>query len=58
VNNQVIPAVMRVLAALGYGEEDILSEGRVQYSLDSFIRKSIKNKVKNGIKKMRGKPGK
>ncbi len=54
VNNQVVPAAMRVLAALGYTEDDIISEGKTQYSLDNFIRKSIKSKVKKGLKKMRG----
>jgi DNA polymerase I/DNA polymerase-2 len=39
VNNQVVPAVMRVLATLGCTEEDILSDGEVQYSLSSFIKK-------------------
>ncbi len=38
VNNQVLPASMRVLAALGCKEEDVLSDGEVQYSLKTFIR--------------------
>jgi DNA polymerase I/DNA polymerase-2 len=42
VNNQVLTASLRILAALGCTEEDILSEGEVQYSLDTFIKKGKK----------------
>ncbi|UCD03442.1 MAG: ribonuclease H-like domain-containing protein [Candidatus Aenigmatarchaeota archaeon] len=42
VNNQVLPASMRVLAALGCKEVDVLSEGEVQYSLKTFIKKGKK----------------
>ncbi len=53
VNNQVVPAAMRVLAALGCTEEDILSEGEVQYSLEKFVGRSFKNRVRKGIGKFR-----
>lgn len=58
VNNQVVPAALRVLAALGYEEEDILSDEKVQYSLDSFMGKSIKSKIKKGLKMIRRDSGK
>lgn len=39
-NNQVIPAVMRVLSGLGYKEEDLLSRKRLeQVSLSRFVKK-------------------
>ncbi len=58
VNNQVVPAAMRVLAAFGYTEGDLLSEGDVQYSLEKFVGKSLKKRVRNGIRKIGGKSGK
>jgi DNA polymerase elongation subunit (family B) len=51
VNNQVIPAAMRVLSGLGYTEEDLTGEEQAQQSLDRFVRKSLKSKIGNGIKK-------
>jgi len=51
VNNQVIPAAMRVLAGLGYTEEDIAGEPEGQYSLDRFVRKSLRNKIGSRLKK-------
>lgn len=51
INNQVLPAVMRVLAGLGYTEKDLLAEGDVQYSLDRFVRKSPGRKIVDRIVK-------
>ncbi|MBN1896975.1 MAG: hypothetical protein JW789_04620 [Candidatus Aenigmarchaeota archaeon] len=39
INNQVVPTALRVLAALGYTEEDIITDGDTQSSLSNFIRK-------------------
>ncbi|MCK4714679.1 MAG: hypothetical protein KAT35_03830, partial [Candidatus Aenigmarchaeota archaeon] len=39
INNQVIPAALRVLSGLGYTEESILGEKPGQASLDGFFRK-------------------
>jgi len=40
INNQVIPAAMRVLSGLGFKEEDLLSKKRLeQVSLSDFVRK-------------------
>lgn len=37
INNQVIPAAMRVLSGLGYTEEDFSGEGPPQASLEGFF---------------------
>jgi DNA polymerase elongation subunit (family B) len=39
VNNQVVPAALRVLSSLGYKEEDLTGEGRPQASLEGFFGK-------------------
>ncbi len=40
INNQVIPAAMRVLAGLGYREEDFLKKEKIeQISLEKYIKK-------------------
>jgi len=40
INNQVVPAAMRVLSGLGYREEDLLSKKRLeQVSLKDFVKK-------------------
>ncbi len=39
INNQVVPAAMRILSALGYTEDDVVSEGETQYSLQNFVGK-------------------
>ncbi len=52
INNQVVPAAMRVLSGLGYTEDDLTGEGEGQASLDRFVRKSLKNKIGNGIKRI------
>ncbi|MBL7160933.1 MAG: ribonuclease H-like domain-containing protein [Candidatus Aenigmarchaeota archaeon] len=41
INNQVLPAAMRILAGLGYQEDDFLKEGKVeeQISLAKYMRK-------------------
>lgn len=52
VNNQVIPAAMRVLSGLGYSEEDLTGEEEAQQSLHRFVKKSLKSKIGNGIKKI------
>jgi DNA polymerase I/DNA polymerase-2 len=51
INNQVIPAAMRVLAGLGYTEQDITGEPDEQYSLDRFVKKSLRSKI-SGAKKI------
>jgi DNA polymerase Pol2 len=38
INNQVLPAAMRVLKALGYEEKEILS-GKIQKKLEAWIKK-------------------
>jgi len=38
INNQVLPAAMRVLKALGYEEKEILS-GKIQKRLEAWIKK-------------------
>jgi DNA polymerase elongation subunit (family B) len=38
IHNQIIPASMRILKALGYTEEDVLS-GKVQRKLEGFLKK-------------------
>lgn len=38
INNQILPASMRVLKALGYTEQEVLS-GRVQKKLEGFFKK-------------------
>jgi DNA polymerase elongation subunit (family B) len=40
VNNQVVPAALRVLSGLGYSEEDLVAgDGESQASLEGFFRK-------------------
>ena len=51
INNQVIPAAMRVLSGLGYGEGDIRGEDKGQSSLDKFVRKSFRRKL-SSLKKV------
>ncbi len=51
IHNQVIPAALRVLAGLGYTEDDILKK-RPQASLDKFIQKGLKHRLKSGITKL------
>jgi DNA polymerase I/DNA polymerase-2 len=52
INNQVIPAAMRVLAGLGYTEKDITGDENGQYSLDRFVKKSLKNKIGTKLKRL------
>jgi DNA polymerase elongation subunit (family B) len=42
VNNQILPAAMRILSAIGFSEEDVLkgTEDQNQRSLDTFMKKS------------------
>ncbi len=56
IHNQVLPAALRVLAGLGYTEDDVLKK-RPQASLDSFIGRGLKHRLRAGIKKL-GKKGK
>jgi DNA polymerase, archaea type len=51
INNQVMPAAMRVLSGLGFTEEDITGGAEGQYSLEKFVKKSLKSKIGNGLKK-------
>ena len=52
INNQIIPAAMRILNALDLSEENVLEkEEKGQKSLDSFIKKSLKRKLKEKLKK-------
>jgi len=50
INNQVVPAALRVLSALGYTEEDITESEDSQASLQSFMKKSIRDRIKRGMK--------
>ena len=52
INNQVLPAVMRVLSGLGYTEEKVLGSDDEQSSLQEFIKKPLKHKIKNTILKL------
>ncbi|NIO19192.1 MAG: hypothetical protein GTN76_00175 [Candidatus Aenigmarchaeota archaeon] len=53
INNQIIPAAMRILHGLGYTEEDVLSESPGQKSLDTFMKKSLSKKLKEKWGKFR-----
>jgi len=39
IHHQILPAAMRVLQAIGYSEQDVLS-GKIQKSLDVWFRKN------------------
>jgi DNA polymerase I len=54
VNNQIIPAAMRVLHGLGFTEDDVLEEPPGQKSLDSFMKKSLRKKLRESFEKFRG----
>ncbi|NIO22598.1 MAG: DNA polymerase [Candidatus Aenigmarchaeota archaeon] len=53
INNQIIPAAMRILHGLGFTQEDVLSEPPGQRSLDTFMKKSISKKLKEKWGKFR-----
>lgn len=54
VNNQIIPAAMRVLHGLGFTEDDVLEEPPGQKSLDVFMKKSLKKKLRESFDKFMG----
>lgn len=54
VNNQILPAAMRILHGLGFTEEDVLEEPPGQKSLDTFMKKSLKKKLRESFEKFRG----
>jgi DNA polymerase I/DNA polymerase-2 len=54
VNNQILPAAMRILYGLGFSEEDVLQEtDEGQRSLDTFMKKSLKKKLKKKFDKFK-----
>ncbi|MCK5019478.1 MAG: ribonuclease H-like domain-containing protein [Candidatus Peribacteraceae bacterium] len=53
INNQILPAAMRILHALGFTEEDVLSEPPGQKSLDTFMKKSLKKRLRESFEKFR-----
>lgn len=53
INNQIIPAAMRILHGLGFTQEDVLSEPPGQKSLETFMKKSISKKLKDKWGKFR-----
>ena len=54
INNQIMPAALRILHGLGISEEDVTKEPPGQRSLDSFMKKSLKNKLREGFDKFKG----
>lgn len=54
VNNQVLPAAMRVLHGLGIEQEEITGEEGGQKSLDTYMKKSIGKRLKDQWKKLHG----
>lgn len=52
LNNQILPAVLRILSDFGYKEEDLIP--KKQYSLDSFIEKKPLEKISSKIKETFG----
>ncbi len=55
INNQILPAAMRILNAVGYSEEDLSHPEPKggQISLDSFMKKSIGQKFKEKWEKLK-----
>ncbi len=54
INNQILPASMRILHGLGFTEEDVLEEPPGQKSLETFMKKSLKNKLRERFEKFKG----
>jgi DNA polymerase elongation subunit (family B) len=54
INNQILPAAMRILYGLGFSEEDVLQEtGESQQSLNAFMKKSLRKKLKSRFEKFK-----
>jgi DNA polymerase elongation subunit (family B) len=54
INNQILPAAMRILYGLGFSEDDVLGEGdESQRSLNTFMKKSMKRKLKDKFEKFK-----
>ena len=54
INNQVMPAAMRILYGLGFSEDDVLgSDDESQRSLNMFMKKSMKRKLKEKFEKFK-----
>jgi DNA polymerase elongation subunit (family B) len=54
IKNQILPAAMRILYGLGFTEEDVLEEPPGQKSLDTFMKKSLRNKLRKSFEKFKG----
>lgn len=54
INNQILPAAMRILHGLGFTEEDVLEEPPGQKSLETFMKKSLKKKLRESFEKFKG----
>ncbi len=54
VNNQILPAAMRILHGLGFTEGDVLEEPPGQKSLETFMKKSLKKKLRESFEKFKG----
>ena len=56
INNQILPAAMRILSGLGFSEDDVLEKGagdRTQRSLDKFMKKSMKKRLRASFEKFK-----
>jgi len=53
INNQIIPAAMRILHGLGFTVEDVVRESPGQKSLETFMKKSLSRKLKEKWGKFR-----
>jgi DNA polymerase elongation subunit (family B) len=57
INNQILPAAMRILSGLGLSEDDVLGEteeDQSQSSLDTFMKKSLRKKLKKRFGRFKG----
>ncbi|UCC91490.1 MAG: DNA polymerase, partial [Candidatus Aenigmatarchaeota archaeon] len=54
INNQILPAAMRILHGLGFTEEEVLEEPPGQKSLETFMKKSLKKKLRESFEKFKG----
>jgi DNA polymerase elongation subunit (family B) len=53
IRNQIIPAAMRILNALGFSESDFEKEEPGQKSLDFFMKKSLKKRITEKFGRMK-----
>ncbi len=54
INNQIMPAAMRILYGLGFSEDDVLgSDDKSQRSLDGFMKKAARKKLRKNFEKFK-----